>query len=237
MAQKRSKRYRKAVEGLDLSKAYPLAKAVEILAKFPKAKFNETVDLAFRLGIDPKQSDQMVRGTVPLPHGSGKVVRVLVFARSGAAAEAARAAGAEFVGFEDMIKKCQEGWADFDVAVATPEAMTEVRKLGKVLGPRGLMPNPKTGTVTEDTAKAVREVKAGRVEYKSDKTGNVHVVVGKAGFQPGQIVENARAVIEAVVKARPASVRGNYVQTCALSSTMSPAVRLDLKEVSGSAVA
>jgi len=235
MPQKRSKRYRKAIEGLDLSKSYPLAKAVELLAKFPKAKFNETIDLAFRLGIDPKQSDQMVRGTVPLPHGSGKVVRVLVFARSGAAADAARAAGAEYVGFEDMIKKCQEGWADFDVAVATPEAMTEVRKLGKVLGPRGLMPNPKTGTVTEDTAKAVKEVKAGRVEYKSDKTGNVHVVVGKAGFQPLQIVENARAVIEAVLKARPASVRGVYVHTCALSTTMSPAVRLDLKELTTAA--
>jgi large subunit ribosomal protein L1 len=235
MASQRSKRYRKAAEGLDKIKSYPLAKAVEVLSKFPKAKFNETVDLAFRLGIDPKQSDQMVRGTVPLPHGSGKLVRVLVFARSGAAADAAKAAGAEYVGFEDMIKKCQEGWADFDVAVATPEAMTEVRKLGKVLGPRGLMPNPKTGTVTEDTAKAVREVKAGRVEFKSDKTGNVHVVVGKMAFQPVQIVENARAVLDAVVKARPASVRGTYIQSCTLSATMSPPVRIDLKDVSATA--
>jgi large subunit ribosomal protein L1 len=237
MASHRSKRYRKALEGLDVTKSFSLAKAVEILSKFPKAKFNETIDLAFRLGIDPKQSDQMVRGTVPLPHGSGKVVRVLVFARSGAAADAARAAGAEYVGFEDMIKKCQEGWADFDVAVATPEAMSEVRKLGKVLGPRGLMPNPKTGTVTEDTAKAVREVKAGRVEFKSDKTGNVHVVVGKAGFASVQIQENARAVIDAVVKARPASVRGVYINTCTLSATMSPPVRIDLKEVSATAAA
>jgi large subunit ribosomal protein L1 len=231
MPSHRSKRYRKAVEGLDRAKSYPLAKAVEILSKFPKAKFNETVDLAFRLGTDPKQSDQMVRGTVPLPHGSGKVVRVLVFARSGAAADAAKAAGAEFVGFEDMIKKCQEGWADFDVAVATPEAMAEVRKLGKVLGPRGLMPNPKTGTVTDDTAKAVREVKAGRVEFKSDKTSNVHVVVGKVAFQPNQIVENARAVIDAVVKARPASVRGVYVQSCTLSATMGPPIKIELKEL------
>ena len=167
---------------MDANKAYPLKSAVEVLAKFPKAKFNETVDLAFRLGVDPKQSDQMVRGTVPLPHGSGKTVRVLVFAKSGAAADAAKAAGAEYVGFDDMIKKCQEGWTDFDVAVATPEAMAEVRKLGKVLGPRGLMPNPKTGTVTEDTAKAVKEVKAGRVEFKVDKAGNVHVPVGKASF-------------------------------------------------------
>lgn len=231
----RSKRYRKAVEGVDLNKSFSLQKAVEFLSKFPKAKFNETIDLAFRLGVDPKQSDQMVRGTVPLPHGSGKVVRVLVFAKAGSAAEAAKAAGAEFVGFEDMIKKCQEGWADFDVAVATPEAMNEVRKLGKVLGPRGLMPNPKTGTVTDDTAKAVKEVKAGRVEFKTDKTGNVHVVVGKASFQPAQIVENARAVIDAVVKARPSSVKGTYVQSCTISATMSPPLRIELKEAATSA--
>jgi large subunit ribosomal protein L1 len=225
-----SKRYKKALEVVDRSKAYPLKEAVGVLAKFPKAKFNETIDLAFRLGVDPKQSDQMVRGTVPLPHGSGKVVRVLVFAKSGAAADAAKAAGAEFVGYEDMIKKCQEGWSDFDVAVATPEAMTEVRKLGKVLGPRGLMPNPKTGTVTEDTAKAVKEVKAGRVEFKTDKAGNVHVIVGKAAFKPEQIEENARAVIEAVAKARPQSAKGHFMQSCTLSATMSPPVRVDLRE-------
>jgi len=215
---------------VDAKKTYPLKDAVGVLAKFPKAKFNETVDLAFRLGVDPKQSDQMVRGTVPLPHGSGKTVRVLVFAKSGAGADAARAAGAEYVGFEDMIKKCQEGWADFDVAVATPEAMVEVRKLGKVLGPRGLMPNPKTGTVTDDTGKAVKEVKAGRVEFKIDKAGNVHVPVGKASFKPEQIEENARAVIDAVVKARPNNINGTYIHTCTLSATMSPPVRLDLKE-------
>ena len=143
-----SKRYKKALEMVDAKKAYPLKAAVDLLTKFPKAKFNETVDLAFRLGVDPKQSDQMVRGTVPLPHGSGKKVKVLVFAKNGAAADAARAAGAEFVGYDDLVKKCTEGWSDFDVAIATPEAMAEVRKLGKVLGPRGLMPNPKTGTVT-----------------------------------------------------------------------------------------
>jgi large subunit ribosomal protein L1 len=215
---------------VDAAKTYPLKDAVGVLAKFPKAKFNETIDLAFRLGVDPKQSDQMVRGTVPLPHGSGKTVRVLVFAKSGAAAEAARAAGAEYVGFEDMIKKCNEGWSDFDVAVATPEAMAEVRKLGKVLGPRGLMPNPKTGTVTEDTAKAVKEVKAGRVEFKVDKTGSVHVAVGKVSFAAEQLVENARAVIDAVVKAKPASVKGTFIQSCTLSATMSPPVKVDLKE-------
>ena len=230
MPTKPSKRYRKALELLDGKSHYQLKNAVEILAKFPKAKFNETVEVAFKLAVDPKQSDQMVRGTVPLPHGSGKTVKVLVFTKEGAAADAARAAGAEFVGFDDMIKKCNDGWADFDVAIATPDAMVEVRKLGKVLGPRGLMPNPKTGTVTQDTAKAVKEVKAGRVEFKLDKAGNVHVPVGKASFTPVQIAENARAVIEAVAKARPASVKGVYLESCTLSATMSPPLRIDLRE-------
>src|SRR6476661_2304066 len=225
-----SKRFKKALEIVDGKKAYPLKSAVEVLTKFPKAKFNETIDLAFQLGVDPKQSDQMVRGTVPLPHGSGKVVRVLVFAKNGAAADAAKAAGAEYVGFDDMIKKCQEGWSDFDVAVATPEAMGEVRKLGKVLGPRGLMPNPKTGTVTDDTGRAVKEVKAGRVEFKIDKAGNIHVPVGKASFNSGQIEENARAVIDSVIKARPHTVKGTYINSATISGTMSPPVRVDLKE-------
>ena len=175
-----SKRYKKALELVDGKKAYPLKAAVEVLTKFPKAKFNETVDLAFRLGVDPKQSDQMVRGTVPLPHGSGKTVRVLVFAKSGPAAEAAKAAGAEYVGFEDMIKKCQEGWSDFDVAVATPEAMGEVRKLGKVLGPRGLMPNPKTGTVTDDTAQG-GEGSQSRARRVQGRQGGQHSRAGGQG--------------------------------------------------------
>ncbi|MBM3821392.1 MAG: 50S ribosomal protein L1 [Verrucomicrobia bacterium] len=232
-----SKRYKKALALIDQAKPYNLKSAVDVLVKFPKAKFNETVEIAFRLGVDPKQSDQMVRGTVPLPHGSGKTVRVLVFAKSGPAADAAKAAGAEFVGFDEMIKQCNEGWTDFDVAIATPEAMVEVRKLGKVLGPRGLMPNPKTGTVTEDTAKAVREVKAGRVEFKTDKAGNVHVPVGKASFSAEQIAENTRAVIDAVVRARPSSVRGVYVQSCTLSATMSPPISIDLRDVNASAAA
>lgn len=230
-----SKRYKKALEQVDKNKSYPLKAAVEVLAKFPKAKFNETVDLAFRLGVDPKQSDQMVRGTVPLPHGSGKTVKVLVFAKNGVAADAAKAAGAEFVGFDDLIKKCTEGWSDFDVAIATPDAMSEVRKLGKVLGPRGLMPNPKTGTVTEDTARAVKEVKAGRVEFKIDKAGNVHVPVGKASFAPKQLEENARAVIDALSKAKPHSVKGLFIQSCTISATMSPPVRVDMKEFSTAA--
>jgi large subunit ribosomal protein L1 len=225
-----SKRYKKALELVESNKTYVLKSAVEVLGKFPKAKFNETVELAFKLGVDPKQSDQMVRGTVPLPHGSGKVVRVLVFARPGAAADAAKTAGAEYVGFEDLIKRCTEGWSDFDVAIASPEAMSEVRKLGKVLGPRGLMPNPKTGTVTEDTAKAVKEVKAGRVEFKVDKGGNLHVPIGKISFSPQQLMENARAVIEAVAKARPHTAKGQFISSCTMSATMSPPVRVDMKE-------
>ncbi len=225
-----SKRYKKALTLVDSQKVYALKDAVQVIAKFPKAKFNESVELAFRLGVDPKQSDQMVRGTVPLPHGSGKTVRVVVFAKPGNAADAAKSAGAEFVGYDELIKKCQEGWSDFDVAVATPEAMGEVRKLGKVLGPRGLMPNPKTGTVTDDTAKAVKEVKAGRVEFKIDKAGNIHVAVGKASFTPQQLAENAHAVIDAVQKAKPSSVRGVYLVSCTLSATMSPPVRVDIKD-------
>lgn len=225
-----SKRYKKAAGLVAPDKIHSLKEGVDILGRFPKAKFVESIDLAFQLGVDPKQSDQMVRGTVPLPHGSGKVVRVLVFAKPGAAAEAAKAAGAEFVGFDDMIRKCNEGWSDFDVAIATPEAMTEVRKLGKVLGPRGLMPNPKTGTVTEDTAKAVREVKAGRVEFKIDKAANVHVAIGKASFTPEQVIDNARAVIEAVQKARPSSAKGTFVRSITLSLTMSPGIPLDTRE-------
>jgi large subunit ribosomal protein L1 len=226
-----SKRFRKALSLIEKERAYNLKSAIELLGKLPKAKFNETVDLSFRLGVDPRQSDQMVRGTVPLPHGSGKAVRVLVFAKPGPSADAAREAGAEFVGFEDMIKKCTDGWTDFDIAIATPEAMVEVRKLGKVLGPRGLMPNPKTGTVTDDTARAVKEFKAGRVEFKVDKTGNLHVPVGKTGFTPQQLEENARAVFEAVSKARPASAKGVFIRNAVLSSSMGPGIRLDTREI------
>ena len=226
MAFNRSKRYRTAVQQVDRTKAYNLPDAVATLKKFPPTKFDQTVTVSFRLGVDPKQSDQMVRGTCPLPHGSGKKVRVLVFAE-GAAAKAATDAGAEHVGFKDMIQKCQEGFQDFDVAVATPAAMAEVRKLGKVLGPRGLMPNPKTGTVTDDTAKAVQEVKAGRVEFKLDKNGNVAVPVGKFSFEEKALVENGKAVIEAVVRARPAHAKGRYLEGMTLSATMSPGIHLD----------
>ena len=226
MAQNRSKRYRAAIQQLDRAKSYNFADAVSVLKKMPATKFDQTVTVSFRLGVDPKQSDQMVRGTCPLPHGSGKQVRVLVFAQGGAA-NAAREAGAEHVGFEDLVKKCQEGFQDFDVAIATPTAMAEVRKLGKVLGPRGLMPNPKAGTVTDDTAKAVQEVKAGRVEFKLDKNGNVAVPVGKFSFEEKALVENGNAVIEAVVRARPATAKGQYLEGVTISATMSPGVHVD----------
>src|SRR6516165_5532948 len=226
MQRNRSKRYRAAAEQIDRSKTYSLSDAVSTLKKLSPTKFDQTVTLSFKLGVDPRQSDQMVRGTCPLPHGSGKQVRVLVFAQ-GQAAEAAREAGAEFVGFEDLIKRCQEGFQGFDVAIATPAAMTEVRKLGKVLGPRGLMPNPKTGTVTEDTAKAVREVKAGRVEFKLDKNGNVAVPVGKFSFQSNALVENGTAVIDAVVRARPPAAKGKFVHSITVTATMTPGLRLD----------
>jgi len=227
---KHSKRYRKALELVDKTKTYNLKSAVEMLLKMPRAKFNETVELAFRLGVDPKQSDQMVRGTVSLPHGTGKQVRILVFTKNPTSAEAAKEAGAEYVGFEDLVKKCNEGWADFDVAISTPDAMSEVRKLGKVLGPKGLMPNPKTGTVTDDVAKAVKEFKAGKVEYKVDKAGNLQMPVGKVSFTKEQLVENAQSAIEAVVKSRPSSLKSKYINNCVISATMSPSIKLDLKE-------
>ena len=226
MQRNRSKRYRAAAQQVERAKDYTLAEAVSTLKKFPPTKFDQTVTVSFRLGVDPKQSDQMVRGTCPLPHGSGKQVRVLVFAE-GESAKAATEAGAEFVGMKDLIQKCQEGFQDFDVAIATPTAMAEVRKLGKVLGPRGLMPNPRTGTVTDDTAKAVREVKAGRVEFKLDKNGNVAVPVGRFSFEENALVENGNAVIDAVVRARPASAKGRYLEGMTISATMSPGVRVD----------
>src|SRR5438876_1452004 len=223
------KRYNEAIKLVEPKKHYRLGEAIEVLKKMPKTKFDETLELDFNLGVDPKQSDQMVRGTVALPHGSGKKVRVVVFAK-GEAAQAAKDAGADFVGYEDLVKKCQEGWTDFDVAVATTEAMQEVRKLGKVLGPRGLMPNPKTGTVTDDTAKAVKDVKAGRVEFKMDKAGNLHIAFGKLSFETKAIEENAKSILTAVMHAKPASSKGKFIESCTLASTMSPGLRIDTHE-------
>jgi large subunit ribosomal protein L1 len=227
--EKHSKRYTSAVKAADLTKDYPLTEAVEILSKFPKAKFDETVELSFRLGVDPSQGDQMVRGTTPLPNGSGKKIRVLVFTDDAAKA---LAAGADFAGLADIMAKINEGWLDFDVAIATTEAMKQVRTLARVLGPKGLMPNPKSGTVTDDIAAGIKAVKAGRVEFKMDKTANIGVGIGKRSFTPAQIAENAHAVLEAVGKAKPASFKGHYIKTVVISSSMSPGIKLASTEYS-----
>jgi len=225
---KQSKRYRSAIQVADLTKEYPLKEAVEILNKFPKAKFDETVELSFCLGVDGASGDQNVRGTTPLPNGSGKKVRVLVFTDN---PKAAIEAGADTAGLQDIMAKITEGWLDFDVAISTTEAMKTVRSLARVLGPKGLMPNPKSGTVTDDIAAGIKAVKAGRVEFKMDKTANIGVGVGKRSFTADQIVENATAVIDAVAKAKPASFKGGiYIKTIAISSSQSPAVHVNAGE-------
>jgi large subunit ribosomal protein L1 len=230
MPKKHSKRYQGAVKVADLAKEYPLKEAVEILAKFPKAKFDETVELSFHLGVDATSGEQNVRGTTPLPNGSGKKVRVLVFTDDAAKA---LAAGADFAGLQDMMQKVNEGWLDFDVAIATTEAMKQVRTLARVLGPKGLMPNPKAGTVTDDVAAGIKAVKAGRVEFKMDKTANIGVGVGKRSFTPAQILENAAAVLEAVGKAKPNTFKGGqFIKSVTLSSSMSPAVKVASTEFS-----
>ena len=226
--QKSSKRYRSAIQVADLTKEYPLKDAVEILSKFPKAKFDETVEISFRLGVDAASGDQNVRGTTPLPNGSGKKVRVLDFTDN---VKAALDAGADYAGLQDMMAKINEGWLDFDVAIATTEAMKTVRTLARVLGPKGLMPNPKSGTVTDDIPAGIKAVKAGRVEYKMDKTANIGVGIGKRSFTSAQIIENATAVIDAVSKAKPASFKGGiYIKTVAISSSQSPAVHIASSE-------
>jgi large subunit ribosomal protein L1 len=227
--EKHSKRYRSALTAADLAKDYPLKDAVDILAKFPQAKFDETVEVAIRLGVDPTSGDQMVRGTTPLPNGSGKKVRVLVFTDN---PEAAIAAGADHAGLTDMMAKINEGWLDFDVAIATTEAMKTVRTIARVLGPKGLMPNPKSGTVTDDIVAGIKAVKAGRVEFKMDKTANIGVGIGKRSFTAAQILENVLAVLDAIGKAKPASFKGHYIKNVALSSSQSPAVRIAATEYS-----
>jgi large subunit ribosomal protein L1 len=217
------------------AKSYPLQEAVPLLQKVKYAKFDETVDLTMRLGVDPKHADQMVRGTVVLPHGLGKSKKVLVIA-SGEKLREAEAAGADIVGGEDMVEKIQkENWTDFDAVIATPDMMKSVGRLGKVLGPRGLMPNPKTGTVTFDVASAVKETKAGKVEFRTDKTALVHVPVGKISFAPKMLVENAATVITSVIKAKPTVAKGKYIKGCYLSSTMGPGVSIDTSAVEAAA--
>ncbi|HTJ79037.1 MAG TPA: 50S ribosomal protein L1 [Rariglobus sp.] len=229
MPVKQSKRYRSAVTAADLTKGYPLAEAMEVLSKFPKAKFDETVELSVRLGVDASQGDQMVRGTTPLPNGSGKKVRVIVFTDS---PEVALKAGADEAGLADLMKKVSEGWLDFDVAISTTEAMKQVRTLARVLGPKGLMPNPKSGTVTDDIPAGIKAVKAGRVEFKMDKAANIGVGIGKRSFTSAQLLENAQTVLEAISKAKPSAFKGNYIKTIAISSSMSPGVRVASTEYS-----
>ena len=225
------KKYRKAKEVVAAKPTYPLPEAVAAVTKSAFAKFDETVEVALRLGVDPKHADQMVRGTVVLPHGlGGKSKKVLVIA-SGEKLKEAQDAGADHVGGEEMVQKINEGWLDFDAVVATPEMMKSVGRLGKVLGPRGLMPNPKTGTVTFEVGKAVREIKAGKVEFRVDKTAIIHAPVGKVSFGAEKLLENAKTLIDMVIKAKPAAAKGRYVKSIALSSTMGPGVRVDLASV------
>jgi large subunit ribosomal protein L1 len=230
MATAVSKRYDAASAKIDAEKTYTVEEAIDTLKAMPAAKFDESVDLSFRLGVDPKHADQMVRGAVVLPNGIGKSVRVAVFAK-GEKEREAREAGADVVGAEDLVERVQGGFMEFDTTVATPDLMGQVGRLGKVLGPRGLMPNPKLGTVTFDVGRAVREAKAGKVEFRVDKAGNIHVPIGKRSFTPEKLVANALALIEAIVRAKPAAAKGTYLRTLTVSSTMSPGVKIDAQGV------
>jgi large subunit ribosomal protein L1 len=226
------KTYREAAKSIDREKRYALEEAIRMVAATKVAKFDETVELAVRLGVDPRQADQNVRGTVVLPHGTGKVARVLVIAK-GEKEREARDAGADFVGSDDIIKKIQEeNWLDFDRVIATPDMMGQVGRIGKILGPRGLMPNPKVGTVTFDVAKAVSEVKAGKVDYRVDKAGVVHARIGKLSFGEQKLLENAHALLIAILRSKPASAKGNYIRSVAISSTMGPGIRIDTSSAS-----
>ncbi len=223
---KRSKTWRAAAEGIDKNELYAPLDAMKIVKDAAKTKFDQTVDVAFVLGVDPRKADQMVRSTVSLPHGTGKTARVLVIA-GGEKAEEARAAGADHVGSDDMIEKIAAGWTDFDAVVATPDLMGKVGRLGKVLGPRGLMPNPKTGTVTMDVAKAVADIKGGKIEFRVDKHSNLHVILGKASFTTEQLVENYGAVLDEVLRVKPSASKGRYIKKVTISATMTPGVPVD----------
>jgi large subunit ribosomal protein L1 len=223
---KRSKRYRQALELYDHQKLYEPREAVEIIKKMPGGRFDETVEVAFRLGVDPRKADQMIRGTVSLPHGTGKEVRVLVIAQGDKAREA-EAAGADYVGGPEILEKIQGGWFDFDVTVATPDLMSQVGKLGKLLGPRGLMPNPKAGTVTFDVEKAVKDIKGGKVEYRVDRQGNIHLVLGKKSFDAEKLLENYAVVLEEIIRAKPAAAKGRYIKNITLTTSMGPGVKVD----------
>lgn len=224
---KKSKRYQEATKLVDRTKSYEVQEAVTLLKETAKANFDETVEAAFRLGVDPKKADQQIRGAVVLPHGTGKTQRVLVFAK-GDKAKAAEEAGADYVGDQDLINKINQGWFDFDVIVATPDMMAEVGKLGRVLGPKGLMPNPKTGTVTFEVEKAVNDIKAGKVEYRVDKSANIHVPIGKISFDDNKLIENFKAITETLLKAKPQASKGIYMRNVSVTSTMGPGVKVDV---------
>ncbi|WP_082235783.1 50S ribosomal protein L1 [Halobacillus massiliensis] len=224
---KKSKKQQELNKLVDRTKAYEVNEAISLVKETAKAGFDETVEAAFRLGVDPKKADQQIRGAMVLPHGTGKTQSVLVFAKGDKAKEA-EAAGADYVGEQDLINKINQGWFDFDVVVATPDMMAEVGKLGRVLGPKGLMPNPKTGTVTFEVEKAVNEIKAGKVEYRVDKAANIHVPIGKASFDQEKLVENFEALTETLVKAKPQAAKGTYVRNAAVSSTMGPGIKVDV---------
>ena len=230
------KRYKAAAEAVDPSKQYLPAEALTLLKGFPPAKFDETVELAFRLGVDPRKADQMVRGTVSLPHGTGRSVRVGAFA-TGEKAREAKEAGADVVGGEDLVDEILKGTIDFDAAVATPDLMSAVGKAGRVLGPRGLMPNPKAGTVTFDLGKAVADIKAGKLEYRVDRTGNLHLVIGKRSFEESALLENYNAVVEEILRAKPSTAKGRYIKTMTLSTTMGPGIAIDPSHMKESASA
>ena len=223
---KKGKKYVEAAKLVDRTQTYSVQEAIELVKKTNTTKFDATVEVAFRLGVDPKKADQQIRGAVVLPNGTGKTQRVLVFAK-GEKAKEAEAAGADYVGDADYINKIQQGWFEFDVIVATPDMMGEVGKLGRVLGPKGLMPNPKTGTVTFDVTKAIEEIKAGKVEYRVDKAGNIHVPIGKVSFEESKLVENFTTIFETMVKAKPAAAKGTYMKNVAVTSTMGPGIKVD----------
>jgi len=227
---KKGKKYLTTQEKFDKNNMYPLDKAINLVKELSYVKFDESIDIAVRLNVDPRHADQMIRGTVILPHGTGKTVKILVFAKGEKVTEAQQA-GADFVGLEEIIEKIKDGWLEFDVAIATPDVMSLVGRLGKILGPRGLMPNPKVGTVTNDVVKAVKESKAGKIQYRVDKAGNIHAPIGKVSFELDKIEGNAHSIIDSLIQAKPSTIKGQYIKNISISSTMGPGIKVDISDI------